>query len=312
MEWQQVLGFYQVAKLGSFTKAAEATFRTQSALSQQVKALEEELGSSLLERLGKRRLKLTPAGTRLFVFAQDLMSQWDRLREELHTIQGRSQGPLSLAAPFTTLYHLLPEALMIYLRQFPHVELTLLDRGQAAVLALVKDGDVDFGLALESLVPRDLAARRWLPVDTVLLTPLDHPLTRIRRVTWRQISRYPLILSPRGHESGGRRLLEDQFRKLGLPCRIILESSNVELSARYVETGLGLAFATVARDLPPQSQRRLAHIPLSHYFKPDHLALVMRRDKVLTPYKLAFINLLFGDRMLPQMQAPNLGHNLLD
>ena len=62
MEWQQLLGFYQVAKLGSFTKAAEATFRTQSALSQQVKALEDELGGRLLERLGKRRLKLTAAG----------------------------------------------------------------------------------------------------------------------------------------------------------------------------------------------------------------------------------------------------------
>lgn len=62
MEWQQLLGFYQVAKLGSFTKAAEATFRTQSALSQQVKALEEELGGQLIERLAKRRLQLTPAG----------------------------------------------------------------------------------------------------------------------------------------------------------------------------------------------------------------------------------------------------------
>ena len=62
MEWQQLLGFYQVAKLGSFTKAAEATFRTQSALSQQVKALEDELGSRLLERLGKRRLQAHSRG----------------------------------------------------------------------------------------------------------------------------------------------------------------------------------------------------------------------------------------------------------
>jgi DNA-binding transcriptional LysR family regulator len=297
MEWQQLVGFYQVAKLGSFTKAAEATFRTQSALSQQVMALENELGSQLIERLGKRALKLTPAGARLLVFAQELLSRWDRLQEELHTLQGRSQGPLSLAAPFTTLYHLLPEALMTYLRQFPGVELTLLDRGQAAVLTLVKDGDVDFGLTLESLVPKDLEARRWLTVDTVLLVPPDHPLTRHRRVTWRQIARYPLILSPRGHESGGRRILEERFKHLGLTCRIILESSNVELSARYVETGLGLAFATLARGKPPHPQRDLAYIPLNHYFKPDHLALVMRRDRLFTPYKLAFINLLFGDTM---------------
>ncbi len=298
MEWQQLLGFYHVAKLGSFTRAAEATFRTQSALSQQVKALEDELGTPLLERLGKRRLKLTPAGDRLFTFAQGLLAQWDRLREEVQALQGSPQGPLSLAAPFTTLYHLLPETLLAYLRAYPQVELTLLDRPQASVFALVKNGDVDFGLALQSLVPRDLAAARWQPVDTVLLAPVNHPLTRGRRVTWRQIARYPLILPPRGHESGGRRLLEEQFRKLGLSFRVILESSNVELSARYVETGLGLAFATLARGLPPQRLRNLAFVPLGHYFKPDHLALVMRRDKVLTPYKQAFINLLFGETML--------------
>jgi len=300
MEWQQLLGFYQVAKLGSFTKAAAATFRTQSALSQQVKALESGLGGRLLERLGKRRLKLTPAGEKLLAFAQGVLGQWDRLQEELRTLQGRPQGPLSLAAPFTTLYHLLPETLSAYLRQYPQVELTLLDRDQAAVFALVKAGDLDFGLALESLVPRDLAAARWQPVDTVLLAPLGHPLTRGRRVTWRQIADYPLIVPPRGHESGHRRLLEEQFRKLGLAFRVILESSNVELSARYVETGLGLAFATLARGLPRRPPLNLAFVPLSHYFKPDHLALVMRRDKVLTPYKQAFINLLFGDTMLFQ------------
>ena len=298
MEWQQLLGFYHVAKLGSFTRAAEATFRTQSALSQQVKALEDELGTPLLERLGKRRLKLTPAGERLFTFAQGWLTQWDRLREEVYALQGRPQGPLGLAAPFTTLYHLLPEILLSYLREYPQVELTLLDRPQAEVFTLVKNGDVDFGLALESLVPKDLTTRRWLPVDPVLLTPAGHPLTRARRVTWRQIARYPLILPPRGFESGGRLLLEDHFRRLGLTYHIILESSNVELSARYVETGLGLAFATLARGLPPRPH--LAFIPLKHYFKPDHLALVMRRDKVLPAYKQAFINLLFGDTMLAE------------
>jgi DNA-binding transcriptional LysR family regulator len=300
MEWQQLLGFYQVAKLGSFTKAAAATFRTQSALSQQVKALEDELESRLIERQAKRRLKLTPAGEKLFAFAQSLFQKWEELEDELRALKGSPAGPLSLAAPFTTLYHLLPETLLTYRRQFPQVELTLLDRPQTAVFDLVKSGDVDFGLALESRVPKDLESRRWQPVDPVLLAPTGHPLARARRVTWRQIARYPLIVPPRGHETGGRRRIEAHFEKLGLPLRLILESSNVELSARYVETGLGLAFATLARGLPRSRLQHLAFIPLSHYFKPDHLALVTRRHKVLTPYKSAFINLLFSDTMPSQ------------
>jgi DNA-binding transcriptional LysR family regulator len=293
MEWQQLLGFYQVVRLGSFTRAADATFRTQSALSQQVKALEAELGCLLLERLGKRRLRLTEAGEKLFSFAESVLGRFEALKEELGDRQGLRPGRLSLAAPFTTLFHLLPRFLQSYLQQFPQVELTLLDRPQAVVLSLVKEGEVDLGLALESLVPKDLAARRWLPVETVLLAPPGHPLTRLKRVTLRQIARHPLILPPR--ESGRRRLLEEQFRKLGLAYHVILESTNVELSALYVELGLGVGFATLARGIAPPTSRNLVFLPLPHYFKPDHLAVVRRRDKVLSHHKRAFINLLFGD-----------------
>jgi DNA-binding transcriptional LysR family regulator len=298
MEWQQLLGFFHVAKLGSFTRAAAATFRTQSALSQQVKALEAELDCQLLERLGKRRLRLTPAGDKLLEFSQALLAGFDAFKEELNEIKGRDQGALRLAAPFTTLYHLLPGFLKAYRQQFPNVDLILLDRSQAAVIGLVKNGDIDFGLALESQVPRDLLAWRWQPVHTVLMATRDHPLAALKRLTLPQIVRYPLILPPRGPEYAGRRVLDEHFRKLGLSPHIVMESANVELSALYVEMGLGVSFATLAKDLPEMSRRNLAFLPLPRYFKPDHLAVVRRRDKTLTGYKKAFINLLFGDKIL--------------
>ncbi len=300
MEWQQLLGFFQVAKLGSFTRAAEATFRTQSALSQQVKALEGELDCQLLERLGKRRLRLTPAGEKLLDFSQALLSRFAELKEELNELKGQKQGALRLAAPFTTLYHLLPESLKAYRQQFPNVDLILLDRSQPAVMALVKNGEIDFGLGLESRVPKDLAALRWQPVATVLMVPWGHPLTALKRVTLRHIARHPLILPPRGPDYAGRRVLEEHFRKLGLAPHIAMESANVELSALYVEMGLGVSFATLAQNLPAPVRRNLAFIPLNRYFKPDYLAVVLRRDKVLSHYKKAFINLLFGDTILPK------------
>jgi DNA-binding transcriptional LysR family regulator len=300
MEWQQLLGFRQVARLGSFTRAADATFRTQPALSQQVKALEDELDCQLIERLGKRRLRLTLAGEKLLAFAEAMLAGFEGLKEELNDIKGLSRGRLRLAAPFTTLLHLLPESLQAYLRAFPQVELTLLDRPQPAVVALVKNGDVDLGLALESLVPPDLAAHRWQPVETVLMAPPGHPLASLKRVSLRQIARYPLILPPRGPESAGRLLLEERFRKLGLNYHVILESTNVELSALYVEMGLGVSFATLAPGVLPLRGRNLAFIPLKRYFPPDYLAVVLRRDLVLTRHKKAFINLLFGDTILSQ------------
>jgi DNA-binding transcriptional LysR family regulator len=304
MEWQQIVSFHQVARLGSFTRAAEATFRTQSALSQQIKALEEELGCPLLERIGKRKLRLTHAGERFGRFAQGILESYGRLQEELSEVKGQGKGSLRLAAPFTTLYHLFREPLQAYREQFPQVQLSILDRSQPQVIDLVKAGEIDFGLALESLTPKNLQIRRWKKVETFLLVPPGHPLTAARKVTIAEIAQYPLILPPKGYKSAGRATLEGLLHKQGIEYHVVLESSNVELSSIYVELGLGVSFATVAPDLLPLAGRKLAFIPLSRYFKPDYLAVVMRRDKVLAPYKEALLTMLIEKQPAASGQQP--------
>ena len=299
MEWQQIIGFYQVAKLGSFTKAAEATLRTQSALSQQIKALEVELDCQLFERIGKRKLRLTFAGERFLRFAESILENYDSLRDDLNGIKGFQKGRLKLAAPFTTLYHLFPRVLKEYAKRFPQVELTILDRSQQTVIELVRSGDIDFGFTVESEVPGDLATLRWKKVETALMTPIDHPLARGKRLTLRQIAKYPLILPPKDLRFTCRRMLEERFQKLGLDYQIVMESSNVELTSLYVEMGLGISFATVVRDLPALKERNLEFLPMDQLFKPDYIVAVMRKDKILRSYKSSFINILFGESVLP-------------
>ena len=291
MEWQQIIGFYYVAKLGSFTKAANSTFRTQSAISQQIKNLEEELGCQLLERIGKRKLRLTSAGERFFEFSENILERYDSLNEELNELKGLQIGHLRMAAPFTTLYHLIPFALKSYIKKFPNVELTILDRSQQDILDLIKNGDVDLGLVLESNVQKDLTAIRWKKVRTALMTPIGHPLAKVKRITLKQIGKYPLILPPKNIKY--RSNLEKRFQKLGIDHHIIMESSNVELSSLYVEMGLGISFATVVKDLPELKKRGLAFFPMDHLFKPDYIVVVMRKDKTLISYKNAFVKILF-------------------
>ena len=298
MEWQQILGFYHVARLGNFTRAAEATFRTQSALSQQVKALEKELDCLLFERRGKRKLQLTPAGEELLRFSEEILEKRDRLAQSLNSLKGIHKGPLKIAAPFTTLYHLFPEILKAYVEQFPHVQLTILDRSQRKVIELVKRGDIDFGFAIESSAPRDLVLRRWVKVETVLMTPIGHPLTAERQVTLNEIVKYPLILPPKSPEYSSRLELEERLRDLGVVYHVIVESSNVDLSSVYVEMGLGVAFATVVRDLPILKQRKLEFISLSHYFEPDYVSLVTRKNRDLALYKSAFADMIMSSRRL--------------
>jgi len=76
-----------------------------------------------------------------------------------------------------------------------------------------------------------------------------------------------------------------------------MESSNVELSSLYVEMGLGISFATVVKDLPELKKRKLSFLPMDHLFKPDHIMVVMRKDKHLISYKNAFVKILFGEAL---------------
>ncbi|MDR3569367.1 MAG: LysR family transcriptional regulator [Syntrophobacteraceae bacterium] len=291
MEWQQIIGFYHLVKLQSFTRAAEATLRSQSALSQQIKALEEEFGCLLIERSGKRNLRLTAEGEIFLNFAELALRGSEDFRQAVEAIRQNEGGRLRIAAPFTTLYHLLPEAVVKFRSSFPRVELTLLDRPQSVVIDLVGSADVDIGLTLETAVPKGLAAIRWKRVETVVMAPLGHPLGAMKRVSLTQLARYPLILPPKGLRHSGRMLLDEEFRKMGLPYRVVMESSNVELSSAYVELGLGVSCATIVRGLPQLAERKLQFLSLGHIFKPEFIALVMRKEKAVSAPMQAFMQL---------------------
>lgn len=292
MEWQQIVGFHHVARLGSFTRAAEATFRTQSALSQQIKALEQELGCLLFERIGKRRIRLTAEGEKLQSFSAEILERYDLFMGSLSELKGIPQGPLRIAAPFTTLYHLCPSVLSAYAQRYPQVQLTVLDRPQKRAIELLRNGEVDFALALESLVPRDLSFERWKEVETVLIVPLGHPLVAGERITLEEIAKYPLILPPKTAEHVNRLGVEERLHKLGVRYHVIMESSNVELSSVYVEMGLGVSFATVIKGLQLPRERRVQFISLSHYFEADRLAVIRGKGKALPPYKEALVEML--------------------
>jgi DNA-binding transcriptional LysR family regulator len=296
MEWQQIIGFYHAAKLQSFTKAGEVTFRTQSALSQQIKALEKEFECQLFERVGKPNLRLTPEGECFLRFSDLVLQRFENFKEDLEEFKGSKRGQLKIAAPFTTLYHLFPSIVRQYASQFPWVELTLLDRPQQTVIDLVRNGDIDFGFTLKKVVPKGLSAIRWKRVETVVIVPPGHPLCALRRISLKQLAKYPLILPPKHLLHTGRMLLEEEFQKIGLNYSIIMESSNIELSSVYVELGLGVSLGTIIRDLPQLRQRKLEFLSLNHLFGTDHIALVMRRGKAMASYKKAFMKSLLGER----------------
>lgn len=293
MEWHQLIGFYHIVKSGGFTKAAKKTYRTQSALTQQIQKLEQELDCQVFERLGKRKILLTPAGEKLFAFTQKLLTDYEILVNEIDHLKGFHKGKLRIAAPFTTLSQILPPKIESFIKQYPQIELSLFDLPQNNVLELVHEGEADLGIVLESLAPSNLEKSRWMKVDTVMMVPAGHPLLNLAEVDLGQIAQYPLILPPKG--SIPRNKLDRYFEESGLSYRMAMESSNIELSAVYVEMGLGISFATIVSDLPVFAQRNFRFISLEQFFTADYLSFVFRKHNRINSILKDFITIALSD-----------------
>ncbi|MDP2157941.1 MAG: LysR family transcriptional regulator [Nitrospirota bacterium] len=294
MEWQQIIGFYQLVKQKSFTGAANASFRTQSALSQQIRKLEDEFQCQLVNRISRKKFTLSPAGERFYQFASSVINDYSKLSDDIAAIKGLSIGKLKIAAPFTTLYHLFPEQLKAYLKDYPHVEITILDRTQSQAIELLKNGDIDIAVALESFVPKGFDVRRWKDIYSVLIVPDRHPLLNIKQVTLQDIAKYPLILPPMSMDNKSRSRIDHSFEEEGIEYRVIMESSNVELSSRYVEAGIGISFATIAAGVNPLTGRHIKFIPMSRYFESDYISVVCKREKGLPSYMENFMSQILG------------------
>jgi DNA-binding transcriptional LysR family regulator len=290
MEWQQIIGFYQLVKQKSFTGAANASFRTQSALSQQIRKLEDEFQCQLIHRISRKKFTLSPAGERFYQFVLSVINEYDKFSDDISAIKGLYIGKLRIAAPFTTLYHLFPEQFKAYLKDYPHVEITILDRVQSQAIELLKNGDIDIAIALESIVPKGFVVRRWKEIHSVLIVPDNHPLLRVKQVKLQDIAKYPLILPPKSINNKSRTRIDDKFEKENIEYRVIMESGNVELSSRYVEAGIGISFATIAKGVNPLAGRKIKFIPMSRYFEGDYISVVCRREKNLPSYVENFIS----------------------
>jgi len=294
MEWQQIVSFSQVAKLRSFTKAAQATFRTQSAISQQIKALEEELGCQLFERIGRSSVNLTSAGESFLKFAVTLLDSYDQLITEINELKGEKGGRIRLAGPFETLYYLIPNNLQRFSREYPDVELSLIDCTTTDIIRIIRYGEVDFAIAIEYMVPDDLFTVRWKKSERFLMIPVGHPLSRVNRISFTQIVQYPLILPPKSYPI--RKRFDEKVKQLNLKCNILIETPNVMLCAECVELGLGISI--IGEGLCQylmREKRKIVFLPLKNHLESDHFALVMRKDKKLSSYQRAFVNIFLDE-----------------
>src|SRR5437879_11792425 len=174
MDLHRLEVFAKVAELGSFSRAAEALFLTQPTVSEHVRALEEELGLSRLDRMG-RGATPTPAGQLLLGYARRILALSREARQAIEQFQGRMSGQLTVGGSTIPGEYILPALIGQFKAKFPDISISLLIGDSRQVTTWVEDGRAEVGVVGARPGPRTLLARELIPDELVVVLPADHP-----------------------------------------------------------------------------------------------------------------------------------------
>jgi len=212
---RQMRALVALAKTGSFTLAADHLSLTQSALSGQIKELEQMLGVRVVERT-TRKTQLSELGRELYPLFDKMLHDLDRAMADIASRKALKQGSVRVAAPQMLSCTLLPEVIAAYRARYPEIQVRLADSPVEQVSARVFSGEADFGIGPERDATAEIEAQPLFEMPFVVVYPPGHELEQRKRITWADVGRYPFI-SLQGQFT--ERLLRDvhvSFRELSL------------------------------------------------------------------------------------------------
>lgn len=236
--------FRAVADEASFRRAAERLHLSQPAVSQQIHALEEELGVTLFDR-GQGRVRLTQAGTVLLRFARQGAKLAEEALAALESTRGDSAGELRVGASMTVAQYVLPRMLGAFRGQHPRVELSVVSGNTERILELLNTGRIDVGLIEGPVSSREVFRQRFFEDRMVLIAGKGYGWPSDGKVAVEGLRTVPLLLRERG--SGSRRVIELALRKAGLrqkDLRVAMELDSIVAIISAVEAGLGVGFVS--------------------------------------------------------------------
>lgn len=233
---RQLETFAAVARLGSFSRAAEALHLTQPAVSIQIRQLAETVGMPLFDQAG-RTLRLTAAGDELLATTRRLDDVWNRFESAIDALRGLKRGKLRVAL-VTTAKYFLPRMLGAFCKRYPDISIELEIANRDRVVERLRNNEDD--LYVMSYPPDDLdiVVHPFLDNEMVVLAPLGHWAAE-RRVSLAELGNEPFLLREPG--SGSRRAIDDFARQAGVKLRVRLALGSNEALLELAGTGMGLA-----------------------------------------------------------------------
>ncbi|HYA18996.1 MAG TPA: LysR family transcriptional regulator [Bryobacteraceae bacterium] len=298
MDFDQLHTFLEIVRLKSFSKAAQTCYRTQPAISAQIRQLEHELKAELFERFGSR-ISLTTAGTIFAGYAERLLELRRQAQNALNELETSPRGELVIAASEATCIYVLPQVFAEYKTQFPGVQLQVNRSYGSRVVEAVMENVADFGLTQLPVLEKRVQIVEIYRDEIRAIVPADHPLAQMERVTCEDLVPYPLLLPQTGMT---RSRLNAWFETVEDELQVSMELDSSETMKRFVMAGLGIAFLPAANCAQEVAAGKLKTLQLAPEPMSRKLGLIYRKDKALPKSALGFIQVIlgqFGSTRLP-------------
>lgn len=285
--------FCDVVETGSFSVAASQNFITQSAVSQQLRALEAKYKCRLLER-GRGGAKPTPAGEILYRGSRSILEAYREVDNELQDLGKVVNGVLRVSIVYSVGLHELPPYLKEYLRAYPevtvHVEYSRANKIYEAVIG----GMTDLGIVAYPTRHPQVTIVPFREDRLVLVCPPEHPIATQRRVTVSKLTDQAFIAYERDIPT--RKAIDQLFKAHNTTPRYVGEYDNIETIKRAVEIGQGLAMVPLATVAHETRLGTLKVVQLADVNLMRPLGIIYKRGRHLSPAARKFIDVLREDR----------------
>ena len=281
----QLRHFVWVAELKGFHVAAEKAHRTQPAISLSIRDLEKKLGEGLFEKRNAKTAKteLTPFGSHFLPKAKELIAHHDRVAEDMTLLAEHKTGHLRLASVPSIASRVLPELLLQFVADTPGLHVSFFDDNSNAVLAMVENQEVDFGIT-HLFHEQDHSDKTFIPIwqDQIgVVCPNNHPLAGSTGLHWKTLREHRLI------SNGTSALLEDSEASPLVGHSQFYVSNMISLIA-MLEAGFGIT--TLPWYAFPKDSTTLKFIPLNTPTVIRRIGIVQLTNKSLIPPAKALID----------------------
>jgi DNA-binding transcriptional LysR family regulator len=286
MNLDQIRNFYEVAVHRSFTLAAEKLFRTQPAISTQVRMLEEELGEKLFDRIGKK-VCLTQAGELLFGYAERLLRLHDEAKLAITELNASPRGKILIGANEATCLYVLPQLFALFKGKYPEVQISIYRNFSKKVVDKILENQLDFGIVTLPVPDRDLHVMPIAEDELWLITSPGHPLADRTTVALEDVVSYPFIF----HKAGTtRERLVKHLGPLWEKMNISMELASIETIKKFVSIGMGISIVPKSYVSDEMERGTLRLVRMRNFKLIRKLGLIHRKNRYMSHASKAFLD----------------------